>query len=232
MSIAFVQQKVEQSTSSVSSFTTSSMTVTAGHTLVVASSANKSGAGINLAITDSVGDAFATAVISEVEPSGQRVQWDVSDGVAGGSMTATVTMTGDTGVLSIAVHDYSGATAAVQTTSAGQASDHAPSCGELLPPSAGDLYVMACTHNGSANETFTAGSGFTRRANLTLTANMPLGTEDLVSSGSQIGSATYGGAGAVSWNAAGLTIRAADVSAPDPGLQFIGVDFPRSDRGF
>lgn len=232
MSIAFVQQKTEQSTSSVSSFTTSPLTVTAGHTLVVASSANKSGPGINLVITDSVGDAFATAVISEVTPTGQRVQWDVADGVAGGSMTATVTMTGDTGVLSIAVQEYSGATAAVETTSTGQASDHAPSCGDLVPPSAGDLYLMACTHNGSANETFTAGGGFTRRSNLTLTANMPLGTEELITSGLQTGSATYGGAGAVSWNAAGLTIRSADVSAPDPGLQFVGVDFPRSDRGF
>lgn len=221
MAWAFVQQKVEQSTTNVASFTTSAFTVTAGDTLVVASCANKSGPGINLAITDSVGDAFATAVISEVTPSGQRVQWDTTASSAGGSMTATVTMTGDTGFLSIAVHDYSGGTGAVETSNTGQASDHAPSCGALSPPSASDLYVMACTHNGSANETFTAGGGFTRRANLTLTANMPLGTEEFITSGLQIGSATYGGAGAVSWNAAGVTVRAGDVSAPDPNVNLM-----------
>src|SRR4051812_17716372 len=104
MANAFVQQKTEQSTTNVTSFTTSAMTVTAGNAVAVASCANNYA--VTLTITDSVGDAFARQIDAD-ESISQRVQWDLATNVVGGSTTFTVTSSLSK-FLSIAVHEYSG----------------------------------------------------------------------------------------------------------------------------
>lgn len=217
MSIAFVQQKTGQSTTSVSSFTTAAMTVTAGNTLAAASSANI-GDPTTQAVSDSQGDVF-TAQIKSSSSADQSAQWDVADAAVGGSTTFTVTVSSGSVFLSLGVHEYSGvAEAGVESTTRGDGADSSPTPGVLAPPSAGDLYLSAWTHSGTLSQTFTPNSGWTLRANLTNTANMPLGAEQLIGSGSQTGSVTLVG-GAATWDIAALALRAADVGAPDPNAQ-------------
>lgn len=225
----FVRQKVEQSTTSVTSFTTSAMTVTAGDALVVATSANGIPA---ITISDSKGDVFATEV-SFPSYSG-IVQWDFSSSAVGGSTTFTVTADASW-FLSIAVQEYSGvASAPLEGNAQDFGSSQIPNPGPLNPASVGDLYLSAWSHDGSGNETFTPGPGWTLRANLTNTANAPLGTEEFIGSGSQVGKATLSGSATPRWICVAMALRAADVAAPDDGASpnYIAADFPAASRGF
>lgn len=219
MPIAFVQQKVEQSTTSVASFTTSAMTVTAGNALVSGTSVNLN---TPMVTTDSRGDVFAPQIDEETPSSGglvERVQLDVAFGAVGGSTTFTVTPTSP-GFVSIGVLEFSGAASSVETESHGRYGtgqiDQICNPGPIEPPSAGDLYLSAWTHSGVGSETFTPAAGWTLRANLTNTANMPLGSASFIGSGLQTGTCTLSGSAAPVWDAVVLAIRAADVSAPDP----------------
>jgi hypothetical protein len=226
----FVQQKTVQSTSSVSSLTTSAMTVTAGNALVAASSANGS---VGLVTTDSQGDVFAIEVAS-VSPFLQIVQYELATGAAGGSTTWTLTPSASAFV-SLAVQEYAGmAVSPVDTVGHGQGAGSTPTPGSLDPVPAGDAYVSAWTHDGGANQTFTPAPGWTLRSTLTLTANMPLGTEELIGSGPQEGRVTLGAPAPATWDCVAMALRAADVAAPDDGNNpnFVVAEFPMANRGF
>lgn len=217
----------------MTSLTTSAMTVTAGHALAVCSCDN---VGVSptagLTITDSQADIYGTQ--AEHASGASRAQWDLATNVAGGSTTWTVT-SGISGFLAICAQEYSGtALAPVEAIGATGGTNQTPNPGSLLPPSIGDLYLSAWTHGGSASETFTPNTGWTLRSNLTNTANMPLGSEELIGSGLQVGSATLSGASVPYWDCVAMALRAADVAAPDDGNSpnFIPSTDPLINRGF
>lgn len=229
MPIAFVQQQVIQSTSSVASLTTSAITVAAGNALAVCSSENYPA---TIIVTDSKGDSFNTAS-TNIESGIQGAQVDIATGAVGGSTTVTITPQ-FTAFLGICVQEYSGvADAPIESaSSAWESSSSVVLPPAVDPPSLGDLYLSAWTHNGAVNQTFTPNSGWTLRSNLTNTANMPLGSAELIGSGPQIGSATL--SAAATWSVAVMALRAADVAAPDDSVSpnFVASDFPMTDRGF
>lgn len=235
MSNAFVQQKTVQSTSSVSSLTTTSMTVTAGNELVSATcgSTNVSSVPPDLATTDSKSDLFVKEVTRQSDQFG-AIQLEFSSGAVGGATTFTVTPNFST-FISIAVKEYSGvADYPVESSVNAQGFGQLFSPGALLPPSVGDLYISAWTHAGSGSQTFTAASGWTLRSNLTNTANMPLGSEDFIGSGSQVGSCSISGGTDVSWGCVAIALRAADVAAhnDEDSPNYAQPEFPMTDRGF
>lgn len=235
MANAYVQQKAVQSTSSVSSLTTSAMTVTAGNAIASATCANGDGSTVpSLATTDSKSDVYLIQVTRDEEVF-MIVQWEIATNIVGGSTTFTVTPS-YARFVSIVAHEYSGvALAPIEGVAQGWSfGSQLPNPGPLAPVSAGDLFLSAWTHGGGINETFTPNTGWTLRGNLTPTANMPLGTEELIGSGTQTGSATLSGAGAPAWACAAMALRAADVAAPDNGNNpnFVFTDFPMADRGF
>lgn len=232
MAIAFVQQKAEHSTSLVASFTTSVLTVTASDALAVCLVAWSSHP-LTASTTDSQSDGFSTE-ISELDNVAQLVQWDLATDTVGGSTTVTVTPS-ESAYITICVQEYSGVALApveaVVHAYAPVSADVNP--GTLTPPSAGDLYLSAWTHSGSANETFTPNPAWTLRSNqFQNTSSMPLGSEDVIGSGPQIGSATI--SSVTAWVCVGMALRAGDIAPPDDSLSpnFIVQDFPMANRGF
>ena len=196
--MAFVQLKAEQSTSSVSSFTTTAMTVTAGNGLVACMCSSINGV---IGASSSKGDSFS-AVVSNLAAFGS-VTIAVARNAVGGSTTFTATPSG-TAFCSISAQEYTSFGSTNEAVNSAQATGStAVNPGAVNPASAGDLYVACWTHDGSVNQTFTfnvSGEGWQTRSNLTLTANMPLGSQDFYGSGSKTGSATL--SAAANWEAA------------------------------
>lgn len=229
---AFVQQKALQSTSSVLSLTTSAMTVTAGNSLASATSGNNPD---SITTTDSKGNVYNRESITA--GTGMQINLELATNAVAGSTTFTATPTSSQFV-SICVHEISGTASAPVEANNGQidpvGTSQIVSCGELNPPSLNDFYLVVWTHQGTANESFTPAPGWTLRSNLTNTVNQPLGSEELIGSGKQVGSATLGGGGTPLWACVGMALRAADQPTPDDGLNpnFVVMDFPFADRGF
>lgn len=210
MAIAFTGNiKAEQSTSSVTSFTSTAMTVTAGNGIVacMCSSINNT-----LVASDSTVSTYNQAVIKQNTISVQTVAISVATGITGGSTTYKVTP-GASAFCSISAQEYSGLASgnpSDATTNTGEAASTAVNPGAVNPPGTGDLYVAAWVHNGSVSQAFTfnvSGEGWNQRANLTNTANQPLGSQDFIGSGSKTGSATLGTS--ATWDAAVATFKAA-----------------------
>lgn len=213
--VATANLRAEQSSSSVASFTTTAMTVTAGNAIVVSSCVN---ANTTIAITSTPADTYSQAVIKSSGITGQSVAIDANASITGGSTTWKITP-GAAGFCSVGAQEYTGmkTSAAIDTaTNTGEGTSQAVDPGAVNPPNSNDLYVSAWTQNGSGNQTFTAGGGFTLRANLTNTSFQPLGSEDLVASGSQDGSATLSGAANPGWDAVAATFIAATGGATSP----------------
>lgn len=209
MAVPFVQLKAEQSTSSVSSFTSSAMTVAGGNAIVACMSASTVSLS-SLVASDSKSNPYSLAVFKAGSSSGATVSIYVAPTIAGGSTTYTVTPSSSCFV-SISAQEYSGirpTSPGEATNSAGPTSSTAVNPGAVSPASLGDLYVACWSHDGSANQAFTfnvSGEGWNQRSNLTNTTNMPLGSQDLVSSGSRTGSATL--ASSAQWVAAVATFK-------------------------
>lgn len=193
MAHPFVQQVAEQSPSSVASYTTSgALVVTQGNAIVICMSSNGTGAG-TLVATDSQGNVY-TPVVTRAATSGV-VAIAIAVGVKGGSTTFTVTPNASQ-VLGICAQEYAGVSTAVSVV---DGTNSATNTGTLVgsvpvsPSSRNDLYVACWTHDGSVNQTFGFNAsleGWTARSNLTNTALMPLGSQDLISGGPRTGSAT------------------------------------------
>lgn len=186
-----LQQKAEQGTSSAAFFTSTAMTVTAGNGLVACMCTN---ANTTLTATDSKSDAYTPAVTNS--QIGVTTGIAVAPIIAGGSTTFTVTP-GVNGFSSICVTEHSGmaTTSPGEATNSGQATSANINPGAVNPATANDLYV-ACWAHGGGTLTFTfnvSGEGWTQRSNLTNSVNEPLGSQDLVASGSKTGSATLSG---------------------------------------
>jgi hypothetical protein len=209
MAIRFVQQKTEQSTSSVSSFTTTAMTVDAGNAIVACMSAART-ATTSLVASDSNGDAFTLAIFKVGAPNGGAVSIYVAPVLAGGSTTFTVTPDASDFV-SISAQEYSGmvrVSPSEATNSGGPTAGTTASPGAVNPASVNDLYVACWTHNGTTSQLFPtnpSGEGWILRSNLTNTANMPLGSQDLVASGSKTGNRTL--SASATWVAAVATFK-------------------------
>lgn len=229
-----MQKTASQSTSSVTSFTSAAITVTAGNALAVCSCDNVgwSNPSAGLSMTDSLGDLFAQAI--NWTSRFTRAQWDLATGCTGGSTTVTVT-SGVAAFVSLCAQEYSGvASSPIEEVNHGEGAGLAVDPGVLNPPSAGDVYLSTWTHDGVGNESFTAAASWTLRSNLTTTANMPLGSEEFIGSGSQTGTATLGGAATPNWTAVAMALHAADVTPPsnEDNPNFVQTDFPAADRGF
>lgn len=212
----FIQQKAEQSTSSVSSFTTTAMTVTGGNSIVACMSCNVNN---TLTASDSQVNSYHTAVTKSASVTSVAIA--EATNIKPGSTTFTVTP-GAAAFCSISAQEYSGmiyASPEEATNSAGPTNSTAVNPGAVNPSSLGDIYVACWTHDGSGNQSFTpnvSGEGWFLRGNLTNTANQPLGSQDLVSSGSRTGSATL--SATANWVAAVATFRAvAPTYYPTPG---------------
>jgi hypothetical protein len=214
MAIAFVQQKAEQSTSSVASFTTSAMTVSSANAIVACTCGSVSTL-TSLVVSDSAGDAYSLAVFKAATPGlGGSVSIYSAPVLAGGSTTFTVTPNVNAFV-SISAQEYSG----MVTSSPGEATNNGTgtstttSPGAVNPATANDLYVACWSHNGSTSQTFPtnpSGEGWNLRSNLTNTTNQPLGSQDLVSSGSKTGNRTI--SASASWVSIVATFKAAAAS--------------------
>jgi hypothetical protein len=232
VAIVFVQQKAAQSTTSVSSFTTSAMTVTAGNALASATSGNNAD---TTTTTDSKSNVYNRESVTA--GTGMQINLELATNAIAGATTFTGTPASSQFV-GICVHEYSGVALAPVEANNGQTdpigTSQTVTCGALNPPSLNDLYLSVWTHQGTANESFTPAAGWTLRANLTNTTNQPLGSEELIGSGSQVGSATLGGGGTPLWACVGMALRAADQPVPDDGgnPNYVATDFPMTDRGF
>lgn len=206
--MAFIQQKAEQSTSSVSSFTSTAMSVAAGNSIVACMCCNINTA-TSLVASDSKSNAYTLAKLQSTINGGVSIY--VAPLILGGSTTYTVTPS-SAAFVSISAQEYSGmltVNPGEATNGAGPTSSNNISPGAVNPASTNDLYVACWSHSGAASQTFTAnlsGEGWTLRSNLTNTANQPLGSQDIVSSGSRTGSAGLGGAAAI-WYAAVATFK-------------------------
>ena len=212
MSFARTGQEISaQSTSSVTSFTTGSLTVTATNSAVACMSSSTTSATLDASSTPS--STWATSIVNSLANGSTSIARTVS--LAGGSTTFTVTPSAAQFV-SIGVVEYTGmaTTTPDEATNSATATSLNVNPGAVNPASTGDLYVACWTHNGAADQTFTfnvSGEGWTARANLTLTANQPLGSQDLINaSGSKTGSATIS-SGPPVWVAAVATYKAAPV---------------------
>lgn len=205
----FVQQKAEQSTSSVASFTSTSMTVTEGNAIVACMCASMNG---TLTTTDNNGGKYTQSVIKNNATNAQSVSISSATGCRGGATTFTVTPQSSS-FCSISAQEYSGLALVHPddgTTNSGEATSLNVNPGAVNPPNLNDLYVAAWVHNGSASQTFTynvSGEGWTARANLTNTTREPLGSQDFIGSGSKTGSATIS-SGPPVWDAVVATFRA------------------------
>lgn len=212
MAIAYTGQIISlQSTAAVALFTTTAITVTAGNAVVVSMCAANN---TTITASDSKSDAYTNALTRST--AGGSIGISVAPVLVGGSTTFTVTP-GTNSFVSISAAEYSGmaTSAPAEATNQAGASSQNVSPGAVNPASSGDLYVAAWVHSGALDQTFTynvSGEGWTARSNLTLTANEPLGSQDLVSSGSKTGSATLSGAANPAWNAVVATFKAAVVT--------------------
>lgn len=214
MAIAATAQIIsQQSTTAVASFTTTAITVTAGNAVVATMSASAGSLQTAVTATDSKLDAFSHSV-TKANAAGTLVCGiDVAPSLAGGSTTFTVTPNA-TGFCSISAQEYSGMAAAPkEATNSGEGSTTAVSPGAVNPASSGDLYVSCWTHDGTTIAfTFNAsGEGWTQRSNLTNGANQPLGSQDIITSGSKTGSATL--ASAANWECCVGTFKAATIGS-------------------
>lgn len=221
MAIAFVQMKAAQGTSSAASFTTTAMTTTGGNAIVSCMGTN-GGALTSLNASDSIPNTYTNGVITKFISFG-NVAIGVARSITGGSTTFTVTPNAAR-FSSISAQEYSGFGSSNEATNSGSASASAAvSPGAVNPASSNDLYVACWTHDGSVSQAFTfnvSGEGWNQRSNLTNTANSPLGSQDLVSSGSKTGSATLGTA--ANWEAAVATFTAAAAAATTSLLLLLG----------
>jgi hypothetical protein len=216
--ILFIQQKNEQSSVAVSSFTSSSMTVTAGNAIVQDMSGNATGINTLTASDDKV-DTFKTAAWKHQTGGTPNdlvtIAWAVN--IVGGSTAFKVTPD-VSAVVSLCAKEYSGLSATTETSAGAEASSSTISPGAVTAPTPNSLYVAAWTHDGSLSQTFTfnlSGQGWTARSNLTSTTLQPLGSQDIIGTGSKTGSAGVVG-GSVLWDACVATFPPAESNVTSP----------------
>lgn len=189
----FVQMATGFSTSSVSSFAASAMTVTAGNAIVVCMAANTVG-GTSLLASDNLRNSYITAIYKFDVTAGIASCIGRSIRVLGGSTTVTATPNAAS-FISLSAQEYTG-----MADGLGPTSQNVQTSANMSPlavtPVWPAIYVCCWTHNGGANQSFTyniSAEGWYGRANLTATADEPLGSQDLLSSGTRTGSATIVG---------------------------------------
>lgn len=225
MSIAFVQQKAEQSTSSVSSFTTTtSMNVGVSNAIVMCIAGSIVSLS-SLVASDSQGNAYILARFAAGSPSAGSLSIYVAPRVAGGATFFTATPN-ISSFVTICAQEYSGLQNITPTEVTGQNAASSVSsivAPAMTPPSDNDLYISCWTHDGSASQTCTfdaTGEGWQARSNLSNTANQPLFSQDLVASGTKKGSFTGGTPATYAWLVLGATFRAADMTRAHPTRPF------------
>lgn len=194
--MAFIQQVAEQSSSAVTSFTTSAMTVTAGNAVVLCVVANTPTG--NTVVSDSLGNRYDAA--NTQLTAATRLSIFRATQIKGGSTTYTV-VPGASAFCTVSAQEYSGMSVnPIDAYASATAVSGTASPGAVNPASSNALYVACGTHDsGTVTFTFNAsGEGWAQRANLTDATKMPLWSQDLASaSGSKTGSATMGGS--VTW---------------------------------
>lgn len=211
----FVQQKAEQSTSSVASFTTTAMTVSPANSIVMCLSASDA-ANTAIVASDSAANPYALAVFKTGGVGAGNVSIYSAPVIAGGSTTFTGTPN-TSAFVSISAQEYSQVVKSSPGDAVNSASGNGTqiSPGAVTPSVAGCLYVACWTDGSGTSPTFPtqpSAEGWALRSNLTNTANMPLGSQDLINSGTKTGNRTMSAIAA--WTAAVATFRLAPFITP------------------
>jgi hypothetical protein len=197
MAIAFVQSRSLQANASVSVALAYTSNVTAGSLLVIGGSnfGRTFDAG---SCTDSRSQTYTRDVTEAVDTGFGNIVVGVysTPNAAAGATTVTLTATGTTDDITIAIHEYSGmatSSPADQSSATGTGTSATHASGTTgTTTQADELVFLVDTHFGNA-ATVTAGSGYSLRESQTAVSDMPIATEDKIvaSTGTQSGSFTW-----------------------------------------
>jgi hypothetical protein len=182
-----IQSKIDKSNNYVSSKSvTLDSSVASANLVVVAVSAYSNGTANVSSVTDNKGNTYTKAVAEPSTASGHdHVSiWYAKNVTGGSSFTVTANApSGNNEYLTVAAHEYSGASTTVpldRTTSASGISQGIDTGATADTTQAEELIFSAFTHQSSTDPSATAGRGYTKRQSITNGTYMPLVTEDRV----------------------------------------------------
>jgi hypothetical protein len=187
---AFVQQITAHVTNVLNTSVTPTANVTAGDRMVVLVGVWSNGNATAKSVTDAAGNTYVEAQHFKASDQTELSVWTAPISAGGGTapkITVTPTARADVGVAAV---EYSGLSAAPDATVIDRAAQNSGttggtaatvSSGATTATSTGNELALGLYVDSGFNDTLTAGTGFTSRANVSKTKNMELLVEDQLS---------------------------------------------------